>query len=99
MASAILTWEANTESDLLGYRIYRAIGTSPLVVIASVGKVTTYTDATIPTIDGDVTYALTAFDTSGNESSKSVTVTKVVNTSPPSVPAGLMIVTISVVPK
>lgn len=91
MASATLTWNANTEADLAGYRIYRGFGTTSPTLLASVGKVTTYTDTTLPNISQDVTYNLTAFDTSGNESAHSVSVTKTVDVSPPAAPTGLVV--------
>ena len=45
-SSIILTWTANTETDLQGYKIYRSFapGTGSKSLIASVGKVTSYTD-------------------------------------------------------
>jgi fibronectin type 3 domain-containing protein len=86
MATAILTWTPNTEADLASYKVYRN-GT----VIATVPKGTaTYQDTL--TVDGDYTYALTAVDTAGNESLKSVSVTKTVNTNPPVAPVGLTVV-------
>lgn len=91
MASAVLTWNANTETDLAGYRIYRGFGTATPTLLASVGRVTTYTDTTVPNISQDVTYNLTAFDTSGNESAHSVSVTKAVDVSPPAAPTGLVV--------
>jgi fibronectin type 3 domain-containing protein len=89
---ATLTWNANTEADLAGYKIYRSIGTGPMTLLASVGKVTTYVDDPLPNIDGDVGYAVTAVDTAGLESFKSATVTKAVNTVPPQAPTGLAVV-------
>ena len=92
MATAILTWNANTEPDLAGYRIYRGFGMAAPTLLASVGKVTTYTDSTIPNLSQDVTYNLTAFDTAGNESAHGVSVTKTVDVNPPSAPTGLAVV-------
>lgn len=91
MPQAVLTWNANTESDLAGYKIYRVMGSGPLTLLTTIGKVTTYTD-TLPDVDGDVTYAVSAYDTSGNESPLSVSVTKVLNTNPPQAPTGLVVV-------
>ena len=98
--SVTLTWTANTESDLAGYKVYRGNGVcsvgplSPLMVSGnpvSLGKVTTYTDTTVPSFDGDLCYELTAFDTSSNESLHSNRVTKVINTIPPVPPLGLTV--------
>jgi fibronectin type 3 domain-containing protein len=93
MASAILTWNANTELDLASYRIYRKVGAAPFTLLATVPKpATTYTDSSLPLIDGDITYDLTAVDTTGNESAHSVSVTKTVNLVPPVAPTGLVVV-------
>lgn len=105
-ADAILTWNANTESDLSGYRVYRGnlgpdcsaagplqplmAGTPPAAV--QVGKVTTYTDAALPPLDGTYCWELTAFDTSGNVSGRSNRVSKAVNLVPPAAPSGLNVV-------
>lgn len=63
-----VTWNANTEGDLAGYRVF--CGTAPGVYTA---KVTVGKDATsylLAGLDEGTTYyvALTAFDTSANES-------------------------------
>ena len=98
--STILTWTANTESDLAGYKVYRGNGVcavgplQPLIVGTNpvlLGKVTTYTDNTVPTFDGDLCYEITAFDTANNESTRSVRATRAVNLIPPVPPVGLTI--------
>lgn len=91
MAKATLTWNANAEPDLAGYKVYRSVGTAPQSLLVTLGKVTTYVDDPLPAIDGDIGYALTAFDTAGNESIKSLTVTKTVNAIPPVAPSGLAV--------
>jgi hypothetical protein len=73
-----LTWTANGEPDLAGYKIY--VGTtsgtynfpaSPLVI----GKVTSYTVANLP--NGQTYFiAMSAFDSAGNESPLSAEVSK-----------------------
>lgn len=76
--SATLTWTANGEPDLVGYKIY--VGTasglynypgSPFTV----GRVTTYTVANLPS---GTTYffAISAYDSAGNESQLSAEVSK-----------------------
>lgn len=100
-ASATLTWNANTEQDLAGYKIYRGNGVcsqgplQPLIVNGShvtvTGSITTYTDNTVPMFDGELCYELTAFDVSNNESVRSSRATKVVNLIPPVAPTGLVI--------
>jgi hypothetical protein len=104
-ASATLTWTPNTEADLEGYKIYRGTGActtgplQPLMVNGThvqVGKVATYTDTTIPQLDGTmVCYEITAFDTAQNESPRSNRASKVINVIPPLAPVGL---TINVIP-
>lgn len=80
--SVTLKWDPNQESDLGGYKIYRFLGLCPSPPIgppplASVDKsATTYVDAFVPAGTADVCYAITAFDTSGNESAQSNQVTK-----------------------
>jgi hypothetical protein len=87
---ATLRWDANTESDLAGYRVYqcsqqpcgRAFGTaSPLVTL---GKVTSLNIGTPAVIQY---YFISAYDSANNESSESnvVTVTPV-GSPPPSSP-------------
>jgi len=71
--SAILSWALGTESDLAGYKVY--VGTtsgtynyagSPF----SAGKVTTYTISNLP-IGQTYFFAISAFDTAGNNSALS----------------------------
>jgi hypothetical protein len=76
--SLTLTWTANGEPDLAGYKIYvgTASGTynfpaSPLVI----GKVTSYTVANLP--NGQTYFiAMSAYDSAGNESPHSAEVSK-----------------------
>ncbi|MGQ0812053.1 MAG: BACON domain-containing protein [Nitrospiraceae bacterium] len=74
-SSAALSWSANAESDLAGYKVY--IGTmsgvySPPV---SVGKVTTYIAGNLK-VGSTYFFSVTAYDGSGNESVHSPEVTK-----------------------
>jgi hypothetical protein len=67
--TATVTWAANTEADLAGYKLY--VGTTSGVYsrTVDVGKVTSY----VISLPKGVTYffALTAYDNSGNESGRS----------------------------
>lgn len=76
LKSATLTWAANGETDLAGYKIYRA--TSPGAyggAIATVGKTTSYS-ATNLSPNTTYYFVITAYDTAGNESSFSTEVSK-----------------------
>ncbi len=73
--SATLTWVPNTETDLAGYKIY--VGTQsgvygdPIVL----GRVNTYQVANL-VVGTTYFFCITAYDNAGNESSRSVEVTK-----------------------
>ena len=75
--SAILQWAANTESDLAGYKVYH--GTAPGVygVSLNVGKTTTYQYANLETNKTHY-FSVTAYDTSGNESTPAPEVSKTI---------------------
>lgn len=100
-ASTDLSWNANTESDLAGYKVYRGNGVcavgplQPLMVsgvaVSVAAPATTYRDNGVPTFDGQLCYELTAYDTAGNESPRSVRATKTVNLIPPIAPVGVTI--------
>jgi hypothetical protein len=74
-----LTWQANTEEDLAGYRVYR--GTSLVAETA----LTTYTDDTAQP-GMTYSYSISAYNTDDQESEKSAPVTV---TTPPAIPTGL----------
>ncbi|MEP7152475.1 MAG: fibronectin type III domain-containing protein [Nitrospira sp.] len=77
IASATVSWNANTEADLAGYRIY--VGTrSGSYGFAGPFEVSNSTSFTVPNLPVGTTYffAVTAFDKSGNESTKSAEVSK-----------------------
>lgn len=93
MGKATLAWDPNKEADFASYLIYRSVAGAPFAVLTTIPKgTTTYTDDPLPLIDGDVSYYLTAKDTSGNESLHSLTVVKTINTVPPAAPTGLTVV-------
>ncbi|MCW5797929.1 MAG: fibronectin type III domain-containing protein [Nitrospira sp.] len=76
-ASATVSWNANTEADLAGYRIY--VGTrSGSYGFVGPFEVTKSTSFTVPNLPLGATYffAVSAFDKSGNESAKSAEVSK-----------------------
>lgn len=76
--SVTLSWSANGESDLAGYKIYWGTSSGNYTASGSptvIGKVTTYT---VTGLQRNTTYffALSAYDTAGNESALSAEVSK-----------------------
>jgi len=73
----LVTWDANTESDLAGYRIYYGVESSVYTQMVDVGNVTAYT---LPDLTEGQTYYLvvTAYDRTGNESLPSTEVSATV---------------------
>lgn len=95
--SVTLAWDANTEADLSGYKLYRATAAAgPFAAIQTLGKVTTTTVAGLA--DGSYWFKLTATDTYGNESGFSNTVTFLADTIPPAIPATLRVTSAVVTP-
>ena len=72
-----LSWERNTEPDLNGYRIYRAIGAGDFEKLADVSVAPTYSDRAVEA-GKTYRYAITALDRVGNESARSAVVEVVV---------------------
>ena len=82
--AALLEWTANTESDLAGYRVYRSTS-SPVVKGTPINGTLvppSFTDSTV-TAGTTYYYAVTAVDTSGNESALSNEVSVVPLPPPP----------------
>ena len=73
--SATVTWNANTESDLAGYRVYYGTSSRNYPNSISLGKVTSGTVSGL-TVGTTYYFAVKAVDTSGNLSGYSAEVTK-----------------------
>jgi len=69
-ASVRVSWSANTEEDLAGYKVYYGTQSGAYSQSVDVGNVTAYT---IASVQSGATYfvAVSAYDTSGNESERS----------------------------
>lgn len=80
-----LGWDANAESDLAGYKIYRGVTTGVYDGVFDAGNVITY-----PLVLSDGTHylAVTAYDTSGNESDYSAELVLVTDATKPAPATG-----------
>jgi fibronectin type 3 domain-containing protein len=66
-ASIELSWDANAEPDLGGYRVYRSVAGGPFERVAELQAVPSYSDRAIES-GKSYRYAISAFDQAGNES-------------------------------
>jgi len=74
---AVVSWDPNTESDLAGYKVY--VGTASRVYGVPVDVGTTTSFKVINLLKGQTYYfAITAYDTEGNESAYSNEVSKTI---------------------
>ncbi|MBI3608556.1 MAG: metallophosphoesterase family protein [Nitrospirae bacterium] len=83
-ADANLAWDANTEPDIAGYKLHYGTISGAYTSVLDAGNVTTRTVTGLG--NGTYYFALTAYDTSGNESQLSNEVNKTLNsvdTTPP----------------
>jgi len=89
------SWNANTESDLAGYNLYRAPGScatpGAFAKTDTYAKTATSGPVTNPTVDGTYCFRLTAFDTANNESPFSTSAEDTINAVPPAAPTGLTV--------
>ena len=69
-ASLLITWQANTDADLAGYKVYYGTQSRTYETVADVQMATSYS---ISNVQSGSTYYVTvaSYDNSGNESSKS----------------------------
>jgi hypothetical protein len=77
---ALLSWTRNGEADLAGYRVYYGFTVNNLSLLQDVGltatPLTPSFNATSFNLYGALFFAVTAYDTSNNESAFSSAVTK-----------------------
>ena len=71
------TWNANTETDLAGYKMYLGVQPSNYSIVKDVGKTLTPASplvaiSTLGLADGQWYLAVTAYDVVGNEGGKSL---------------------------
>ena len=98
-ALSTFMWDANIESDLAGYKLYRSSISGQYDFgyerdmtylrgwIADIPAGTETFDYEVP--EGTWYFVLTAYDVSGNESGASNEVSKTTDTTPPAPPTGL----------
>jgi len=82
--TADLSWNANTEPDLSGYKVYFGTASGNYGTSISIGNTTSHTLTGLS--DGSYFFAVTAVDTSGNESGFSNEVTKTLSTTDTTAP-------------
>ena len=68
-----LSWDANAEPDLAGYRVYRSVDGGAFAKIADIGEIPTYSDRDVQS-GKTYRYSIAAIDKDGNESEKSAAV-------------------------
>ena len=88
-SSAYLSWAPNSEADLQGYNLYYGTSSRNYASPVPVGKKTNYTLEGLE-IGETYYFAITAVDTSGNESGYSSEATKTITETLPTGSAGLM---------
>lgn len=80
-SSIFLTWDANQETDLAGYRLYLLDGSGTVIRSVDMKKSTNYN---LMNVLADVPYnlAVSAYDTTGNESIRTTAIAAVAVTQP-----------------
>jgi len=99
-SNVTLAWDAPTTNadgtkltDLAGYKLYYGAESGVYTKTVDVGDITTFQVKGIP--DGPYFFAVTAYDTMGNESGYSNEVNTFLDTIPPGVPGGCVIKSIT----
>ena len=68
--SVIVQWAANLDPDIAGYRVYQGTRPGSYGYSIDVGNVTSFTASNLQ-VDSTYYFAITAYDSAGNESSPS----------------------------
>lgn len=91
---AVLSWDANHEADLAGYKVYYGTASRSYGPAIDVGKTATPLapsySISLPN-DGTYFFAVTAYDTQGNESALSAEVSKTIDGTPPAPPSNFRV--------
>jgi len=91
-ANVQITWNANSDTDLAGYKVYYGTASKTYGAPIDVKNVTSYTLALTPATAATYYFAITAYDTSGNESAKSAEVSLFVpDANAPTIPSGVLV--------
>jgi hypothetical protein len=84
-----LVWDANTETDLAGYKVYSSlVDGGPYTLIQDVGNVTELELDLTGRPDATIYYVATAYDHRDNESGYSNQASYTVDHTPPAPPGG-----------
>lgn len=92
MQNANFSWNANTETDMLEYHVFRDIGAGFVQLVTVPVPNKSVFDATLPDGEYTVRYGVVAVDKAKNKSTMSVSDSQVVDTNPPLAPTGLVLV-------
>lgn len=90
-ATVLVSWNPNTEEDLAGYRLYVGTASGQYGEPVDVGNLTEHTMQIAPQYGTTYYFAVTAYDTSGNESGYSDEASLFIQDGvPPAKPKGLI---------
>lgn len=90
-----LVWDANSEADLAGYKVYSSqTNGGPYTLVRDVGNVCELVLDVTAKPEGPIYYVATAYDLSGNESGYSNQASYVVDHTAPADPTGCRVVKI-----
>jgi hypothetical protein len=90
-ASIQISWSANTETDLAGYKLYSGTASGVYGDPVDVGNVTSHALTLSPAVGTTYYFAVTAYDTSGNESGFSSEASVFIKDGqPPAAPKGII---------